>query len=106
MKRTELDRNKVEASKQKILAAALKVAASPGGWSKLTRESVAREAECADALISRYFGTMVTFRRTILRAAIKGRIPSIIAQGLAAGDTYAKKADADLKTEALQYLAK
>ena len=38
--------------KYEILTAALAVAARPGGWSKLTRDAVAREAQCADGLVS------------------------------------------------------
>lgn len=103
--RLTLDRNKVESSKQRILDAALKVAATPGGWSKLTREAVASEADCAEGLVSKYFGTMITFRRSIMRAAIAGRNLSLIAQGLAAGDKYARKADEELKRQALATLA-
>jgi len=91
--------------KEQILDAAVKVAGRPGGWSKLTREAVAREAECAYALVSKYFGTMLTFRRTIMRAAIVRADLSVIAQGIAAGDKYAQKADADLKARALATLA-
>jgi AcrR family transcriptional regulator len=91
--------------KEQILDAAVKVASRPGGWSKLTREAVAREAKCADALVSKYFGTMSTFRRTIMRAAIVQADLSVIAQGIAAGDKYAQKVDADLKSRALATLA-
>ncbi len=90
--------------RQEILDAAMKVAGLPGGWSKLTREAVANEAQCADGLVSKYFGTMVTFRRTIMRQAIKASSLSIVAQGLAASDVYAQKADADLKRKALDTL--
>ena len=38
--------------KYEILTAALAVAARPGGWLKLTRDAVAREAHCADGLVS------------------------------------------------------
>ncbi len=91
--------------KYEILTAALIVAGEPGGWSKLTRDAVAREAQCADGLISKYFGTMVTFRRTIMRHAIKAANLSVIAQGLAAGDKCAQKADESLKRKALETLA-
>ena len=91
--------------KLEILNAAVKVAGLPGGWSKLTRDAVAREAQCADGLISKYFGTMVTFRRTIMRHAIKAANLSVIAQGLAAGDNCAQKAAPELKARALNTLA-
>ena len=98
-------RKKPDDRKLEILNAAIKVAGRPGGWAKLTREAVAREAQCADGLISKYFGTMVTFRRTIMRHAIKAANLSVVAQGLATGDTYAKKADPELKARALETLA-
>lgn len=91
--------------KEQILSAAIKVAGRPGGWGKLTRDAVAREAQCAEGLVSKYFGTMITFRRSIMRAAIAAENLAVVAQGLAAGDTYAKKADPDLKARALQTLA-
>ena len=91
--------------KEQILNAAIKVAARPGGWGKLTRDAVAREAQCAEGLVSKYFGTMVAFRRSIMRAAIVAENLAVVAQGLAAGDASAKKADPDLKARALQTLA-
>lgn len=91
--------------KQQILDAALLVAQSPGGWARLTRGAVANEAECAQGLISNYFGTMIAFRRAIMRAAISAENLSVIAQGLAAGDACAKKAPDELKQKALNSLA-
>lgn len=100
--------------KYQILTAAIAVAARPGGWSKLTRDAVAREAQCADGLVSKYFGTMISFRRAIMREAIRlaelGSTPaaiyhSVIAQGLAGGDKCAQKAAPELKAQALNTLA-
>jgi AcrR family transcriptional regulator len=91
--------------KLEILNAAIKVASRPGGWAKLTREAVAKEAGCADGLVSKYFGTMTNFRRAIMRAAIVGKELSVIAQGLADGDKCAQKADPELKSHALNTLA-
>lgn len=91
--------------KDTILTAALKVAAKPGGWARLTRESVAAEAQCSDALVSLYFGTMVSFRRTLMRAAIANNNNSIIGQGVACGDRYALKLSDHAKQYALQSLS-
>ena len=91
--------------KDQILKAAIKVAARPGGWARLTREAVAKEAECAEGLPSKYFGTMVNFKRAIMRAAIQDWNLSVIAQGLAAGDKVALKAEDALKRKALDTLA-
>lgn len=91
--------------KQEILNAAIKVAGRPGGWGKLTRDAVAKEAGCAEGLVSKYFGTMIAFRRSIMRAAIVAENLAVIAQGLAAGDKCAQKADEGLKRKALETLA-
>jgi len=98
-------RKKPDDRKYQILTAAISVAERPGGFSKLTRESVAKEIGCAEALISKYFGTMVNFRRTIMRSAVLTENLSIIAQGLAHGDLHAQKADPELKIRALNTLA-
>lgn len=90
--------------KSEILAAALKLASSPGGWGKLTRTSVAQAAGCSDSLVSLHFGTIPNFRRDIMRAAISTKVLPVIAQGLAAGDKHAKKAPDDLKLKALNSL--
>ena len=90
--------------KQQILNAAIKVAGRPGGWGKLTRDAVAREAGCAEGLVSKYFGTMIAFRRSIMRAAIQARNLAVVAQGLAAGDTNAQKAPPELKAAAVETL--
>lgn len=91
--------------KQQILDAAIKVAGRPGGWAQLTRDAVAKEADCAEGLPSKYFGTMVAFRRAIMRAAIQARNLAVIAQGLAAGDPNAQKAPPELKAAAVKTLA-
>jgi AcrR family transcriptional regulator len=99
-----MKRQKPDDRKYQILTAALAVAERPGGYSKLTRESIAKEVGCAEALISRYFGTMPAFKRTVIRSAILTENLAIIAQGLAAGDPHAQKADPALKARALQTL--
>lgn len=92
--------------KAEILQAAINVASRPGGWGNLTREAVAKEAECAEGLPSKYFGTMTNFKRAIMRAAISRKNLPVIAQGLADGDKVAAKVDEALKREALATLAK
>ena len=91
--------------KQQILTAAIRVAARPGGWAKLTRDAVAREAQCADGLVSKYFGTMTQMRRTVMRSAVLTENLAIVAQGLATGDPHAQKAAPELKAQALATLA-
>lgn len=102
--RIELDRNKVESSKQQILNAAVTLSEQPGGWVTLTRDAVAAEAGCATGLVNKYFGTMICFRRSIMRHAILTKNLPVIAQGIAAGDKSALKADQALKRLALYTL--
>jgi AcrR family transcriptional regulator len=90
--------------KREILAAALRVATRPGGWANLTRADVAREAGCVASLITAHFGTMIGFRRAVMRAAIAGEHLAVIAQGIVAGHTCAIKAPVDLKVLALNSL--
>lgn len=90
--------------KQEILQAAIRVAARSGGWAKLTRDAVAREAKCSEGLPSKYFGTMVNFKRAIMRAAVTGEHLAVIAQGIAAGDKSALKASKELQDKALASL--
>lgn len=90
--------------KKQILDAALDLA-ERRGYSTITRDSIATAAGCAPGLVSAYFGTMINFRRDIMRAAIREERLPIIAQGLAAKDPHARKAPDPLKQAALETLA-
>lgn len=72
-----------------ILQAALISASRPGGWSKLTRQAIAKEAGCSEALVSRYLGDIPSIRKAIMKAAIKKELMEIIVQSIAAHDGYA-----------------
>lgn len=91
---------------QRILDAALALAVLPGGLARLTRIAVASEAGCSEALVSVHFGTMTSFRRDVVREAVRTERLPVIAQALAAGDPAALKAPEDLKQRALQSLAR
>lgn len=91
--------------KADILAAAITIAEKRDGWRSLTRNRVASVAECSEALVSRYFGTMQDLRAAIMKHAIKTKNLRIVAQGLAADDPQAKRAKPELKSEALKTLA-
>ena len=93
------------AREAEILAAALKLAATRG-YAKISREQIAEAAGCSTGLVSRYFGTMTNLRRTLMRKAIERRIVKVVAQGLADGNPLARKAPDDLRSEAVQHLAK
>ena len=97
-------RMETNARKEQLLAAALRLAAKHG-YAKLTRKQIAEEAGVSDTLLSLHFGTMVEFRRTLMRYAIKRGNATVVAQGLADRNPYAKKAPAALKAAALQAIA-
>ena len=75
--------------REMILNAGLSVARRPGGWVRLTRRAIAKEAGCSEALVSRYLGDIQSARRPIMKAAIRLGLTEIIAQSLAAHDGYA-----------------
>jgi AcrR family transcriptional regulator len=90
--------------REMILIAALRVARRPGGWGSMTRASIAKEAHCAEGLISRYLGSMDSVRRHIMKAAIKYEYLDLITQGLASGDKYALGVSPVLKHKAIGLL--
>jgi AcrR family transcriptional regulator len=87
-----------------ILAAALRISRLHG-YQKVTRADIALAAECSEALVSSYLGTMVQVRRAVIRAAIKNRDLIVLAQALAAKDSHAQKAPDELKRAAVATLA-
>jgi len=92
--------------KNDLLQAALRVALlAAGGYSRMTKEEIAKEAGCAPALVNRHFGTMPNLRRDVMRAAVREGNAAVVAQGLALKDPHAQKAPQALKEEAAALLA-
>jgi len=89
--------------KAEILFAAL-VMSRTDGYRSVSRESIAALAKCSPALINSYFGTMKKLRRAIMSAAIVRRDLTVLAQGLAAGDSKARAAPDELKQAAVRGL--
>ena len=89
--------------KAEILTAAL-VASRSYGYRSVSRESIAALAGCSPALVSSYYGTMKKLRRAVMSAAIARRDLTVLAQGLAAGDSKARSAPDELKAEAARGL--
>jgi AcrR family transcriptional regulator len=90
-------------SKAVILDAALFLA-SQQGYTNLTRGALSTSVKCSPALISKLFGTMPQLRRAIMSAAVARSELRVIAQGLVAGDSKAKRATAAVQREALESL--
>jgi AcrR family transcriptional regulator len=86
-----------------ILDAALRMARLHG-YQNITRVDIAVAAECSEALVSSYLGTMVQVRRAVVRAAIKQKDLAVLAQALAAKDTHAQKAHENLRRAAVALL--
>jgi hypothetical protein len=85
------NRYKPAVRRELVLAAAIEVARQPGGWSRLTRQLIAIQADCSEGLVSRYLGDMPEARRAIMKAAIKAEIVEIIVQSIASHDGFAIK---------------
>ena len=77
--------------RKQILYAGIALASEPGGWSRLTRSSLARAVGCSDAIVNVHVGDMDTVRRTIMRIAVRRGLTEIIVQSVAAHDGYAPK---------------
>lgn len=89
-------RFKPEVRKEKILAAALKLAAIKG-YDHVTRDEIAVKAGVTGSAVHYHFGGIKLLRTAVMRYAIKQRHPRVVAQGLAARDRHAVKADSKLK---------
>lgn len=87
-----------------ILEAAITLATREG-FTELRRDAIATEAGCTFGLVTIRLGTMTEVRRAVMRAAIKRKIWSVLAQGLACNDPTALKAPQDMKDEAGVWLA-
>jgi AcrR family transcriptional regulator len=103
-----VNRTRVEPSlrRDQLLNVALTVAVEIG-YNNLTREAIAERAKppVSPSLISAYFGTIKQLKRVIMRAAVRQKIPEIVAQGLVLKDAHAMKAPQELKTRAATLIA-
>jgi AcrR family transcriptional regulator len=91
--------------RQTILEAALRLAGKPGGWGKLTRAAIALEAQCSDALVSTYLGSMARVRYQMVREAIRLENFSVLIQAHMAHDPAAIKMPAALRIKMFAHLS-
>lgn len=91
--------------KKEIMAAAMSLARRQG-YLNVKRADIADTAGVAASLISKYFSTMTQMRRAIMRQAVADNDHIIVMQGLACGDSQAKKATQECKAAAAQMLVK
>lgn len=90
-------------------AALLKVSldlAAKHGIHHITRDMIAQAGDVSAGLVSQYLGTMDALRKLVMREAVKQRVVSVVAQGIADRDKVALKAPDDLKQQAIAYLAR
>lgn len=91
--------------KAMIMTAVVPVARSKGyqaiGWA-----DAAFAAGISESLVRRYFSTLAIFHRAIISHAIVIKDARIIAQGLSAGDSKARRAPAELINAAAELIRK
>lgn len=90
--------------KAMILAVAVNLAETVG-LNGLRRDEVAKAADVANGLVSRYFNTMPQLRRAVIRSAVHTENLTLIAQALAMREPEAMKASDELKKKALATLS-
>lgn len=95
---------KAKDRKADLLEAAVRLAEREG-FANLRRDAIATEAGVSFALVTVRLGTMAKVKRAVMREAIRLEKLPIVGQGLAMGDANAKKAPADLKDRAVQWIA-
>lgn len=88
------------ATEEHLVDVALKIAETKG-WQAMTREAIAKRAECSTGIVSLRFKTMENMRRTVMRAAVKREVLAVVAQGLTMKDRHALKAPEELRQRAL-----
>lgn len=93
-------RRPVADRRAELLAAALKLAVKHG-YRNVTRAAVAEACNVAESLVPYHFGTRVQFQRTLMRYAIHEGSTAVVAQGLADGNVYARKAPEGLRQAAI-----
>jgi AcrR family transcriptional regulator len=89
-------RFKPEIRKVKILKVALKLAAVKG-YAHVTWNEVAAKAGVTGPAVQYHFGPVALLRAAVMRYAIEHRHPRVVAQGLAARNSFALRVDSELK---------
>lgn len=89
--------------KHEILLVAVRMAETDG-LATLRRDEIAKTADIANGLVTRYFNTMGQLRRAVVRYAVHHENLPILAQALAIRDPEALKAPEDLKKKAVASL--
>jgi AcrR family transcriptional regulator len=91
-------------SKATILDAAVAVALR-SNYRTVTRKAIASKAKVATGTVSYHFGSMTRLRDAIIKRGVDGRLPVIVAQGLADKHRLTRKIAPDLKAAAIKLIA-
>ena len=78
--------------------------AQEGSWRGLTHAAIAQAAGVSNGLVVMRLGTKTELLRSVMRRAVDRGLVPIVAQGLAAGDRQAKRAGAELRKAAAEYV--
>ena len=89
--------------KPEVLAMAVDLAIKQG-YRNVTRQQIADRARISVGTVSNYFGTMANLHRAIMSFAVSRHVLSIVAQGLADGNSKAHAASVEVKRAALDSL--
>ena len=90
--------------REQVVEAALRLAQSKPYW-QITRNELADEVGIAGSVVQYHFNTVKQMRRAIMRAAVHREDLTVVAQGIAAQDPHALKADAGLRARAIGTLS-
>lgn len=96
-------RLKIAERRNHILSVALENAKKVG-YRKVTRGSIAEEANISPALISYYFKTVSQLHTNIMLCAVRRKVVEVVAQGLADKNPIAVTAPRELKKAAAESL--
>lgn len=91
------------ATRATILKAAIELAVIHG-YQQFTRNQVAERAGVAQGAVHYHYNTMAQLRRAVMGEAVRTSNLKIIAMGLAAGDTRARKAPEDVRRKAVELM--
>jgi AcrR family transcriptional regulator len=87
----------------RIVEAAIQLAVERG-YLNVSRDEITTRAGVSCGLVNYYFATVEGLWYVVMDEAIKREIPSIIADGLSAGNLVALGAPEALKNKAVRYL--
>lgn len=90
--------------RESIVVAAVHLASTPGGWSRLTRFAIAERAGCSTGCVSLHLGSMDAIRAMLVRVSIKQENFDILIQALSAGHPAAERIKPMLRQKALSHL--